>query len=296
MESNPLHVVINVVPQVPPFLTIILEVVARAVCPPLKSSLLLADILRITSEYACSLLVYYMSSTCPAASAVKLRCISRIVSVTNPLRQRSECKIVLDHLIRSLFQFRLECPLKLEWDIIDSLFRNSFQNEGDLLVFKEPVLSAFQRVINVSPSIELKVCRLWFSFCGLLIVIKALICTYLRHASQNPDAEFLMSLKESIEQLPAGKVRDDFLESITSNPRHSNSTQATTKAKSQKGRLVMAPHIWREHVQNLVHDIISPDSLHWMDDDDGMSVSHICQRSLQEVQIRFDQCVHSLCY
>jgi hypothetical protein len=128
-----------------------------------------------------------------------------------------------------------------------------------------------------------------------LIVVQALVWTYLRHAFQQLDAEFLTNLKESIENLPASKDRDDLLRNITNSPRTSNST-ALTKAKSQKGRLVMAPHIWREHVQNLVHEIVAPDSLHWMDDDDGMSVSHVCRRSLQEVQIRFEQRVHFLCH
>lgn len=103
----------------------------------------------------------------------------------------------------------------------------------------------------------------------------------------------MTSLKESIEQLPDGKDRDDLLRNISSSPRISSSTPALTKTKLQKGRLVMAPPIWREHVQNLIHEIIVPDSLHWMDDDDdGMSVSHICRRSLQELQIRFEQWVH----
>lgn len=51
----------------------------------------------------------------------------------------------------------------------------------------------------------------------------------------------------------------------------------------------MAPHVWRQHVQNLVQNIIIPDSLCWMDDDDGISVANICLRSLQEIETRFKQ-------
>ena len=129
---------------------------------------------------------------------------------------------------------------------------------------------------------------LFHIFSSILIFSQALLWTYLHHAFQKLDADFLTNLKESIEQLPAGKERDDLLRNIISRPQISNST-ILTKAKSQKGRLVMAPHIWRERVQNLVHEIVTPDSLQWMDDDDGMSVAHICRRSLQEVQIRFEQ-------
>ena len=38
LESNSLHVTINMVSQIPPFLTVVLEVVARTVSPPVKYS------------------------------------------------------------------------------------------------------------------------------------------------------------------------------------------------------------------------------------------------------------------
>lgn len=137
---------------------------ARAVCTPLKYSWFLADILRITSEHSCSLLFYYMSSVCPATSAVRLQCISRVISVTNPLRHRSECKTVLDTLPKHLFQFRLECPLELEWGTIDPVLLSFFQNESDLRIVKELVISAIQRLGNVPNSNELKVRMFYFPF------------------------------------------------------------------------------------------------------------------------------------
>ena len=96
-----------------------------------------------------------------------------------------------------------------------------------------------------------------------------------------------MNLRDLIEELPPGKDRDDLLGYLTNNPQLSNST--LTKARSQNGRLVMAPHTWRQQVQHVVNEIIAPDSLHWMDDDDAMSASHVCRRSLQEVQNRYEQ-------
>lgn len=157
-EWNPLHVPINLVSQIPPFLTVILEAVAGTVSPPVKYSWFLADILRITSEYACSLLLYFMSSTCPATSSVRLQCIARITSITSPLRQRLECKAVLDTLPKRLFQFRLDTPGDLDWGPVDAVLVNSFMNEDDLFVVKELVISAIHSLRNVSASSELKVC------------------------------------------------------------------------------------------------------------------------------------------
>lgn len=56
-----------------------------------------------------------------------------------------------------------------------------------------------------------------------------------------------------------------------------------------KGRLIMAPHIWRQRVHALVEEIIHPDTLSWMDDDEGSTVPHLCKRSLYEIRIRFEE-------
>ncbi|KAF8961112.1 hypothetical protein BDZ97DRAFT_1664899 [Flammula alnicola] len=61
------------------------------------------------------------------------------------------------------------------------------------------------------------------------------------------------------------------------------------KSKASTGRLILPPHIWRQRVQTLVQEIVAPDTLSWMDDDEGSSVPHLCQRSLYEIQIRFEQ-------
>lgn len=138
---------------------------ARTICPPFKYSWFLADIFRITSEQACSLLLYYMSSTCPTTSAVRLQCISRIIAVTNPLRQRLECKTILDTLPKRLFQLRLECLLELEWATIDPVLLDFFQSECDLSIVKEMILLAIQKLGNVPTSNELRVCTLFIYFC-----------------------------------------------------------------------------------------------------------------------------------
>ena len=65
----------------------------------------------------------------------------------------------------------------------------------------------------------------------------------------------------------------------------------TGRAKFNKGRLIMPPHVWRQRVQDLVQEIIAPETLSWMDDDEGTSASHVCNCSLYELQVRFEQWV-----
>ena len=61
------------------------------------------------------------------------------------------------------------------------------------------------------------------------MIRQSLLWTYLQHAFQQLETEFLTSLKESIEQLPASKDRDDLLRNITSRPQTSNSAVLTKR-------------------------------------------------------------------
>jgi len=92
-----------------------------------------------------------------------------------------------------------------------------------------------------------------------------------------------------MQQLPASQERDAFLDHMSKLLRDRSGPMTVTRGRATKGRLIMAPHVWRQHVESLVQNIIAPDSLCWMDDDDGTSVTNICLRSLQEIETRFKQ-------
>ena len=83
--------------------------------------------------------------------------------------------------------------------------------------------------------------------------------------------------------------REVFLEELA---RHSGDTVGSmVTASPNVSRLILSPHVWRQRVHNLIQAIIEPEPLAWMDDDDATFIPDLCRRSLDEIQLRFKQCV-----
>lgn len=83
--------------------------------------------------------------------------------------------------------------------------------------------------------------------------------------------------------------RDVFLEELTKYPGDTVGSVVTTSANAS--RLMLSPHIWRQRVYDLVQGIIDPEPLAWMDDDDAAFIPELCRRSLDEIQVKFEQYV-----
>jgi serine/threonine-protein kinase ATR len=81
--------------------------------------------------------------------------------------------------------------------------------------------------------------------------------------------------------------RDVFLEELA---RYSGDTVGSmVTASTNVSRLMLSPHVWRQHVYDLIQAIIEPEPLAWMDDDDAAFIPDLCRRSLDEIQLRFKQ-------
>lgn len=72
-----------------------------------------------------------------------------------------------------------------------------------------------------------------------------------------------------------------------------NTVELVATVSVNASRLVLSPHIWRQRVYDLIRDIIDPEPLTWMDDDDTTFIPDLCHRSLDEVRFRFEQYVIS---
>jgi len=137
LESNPSNIVVDSASQVPVLMTVILEVAVRTIHPALKCDCFLTDIFRMTIDLARSLLLYCIGPSCPAISTTRLQCISNIITATAALRRLPGCTLSIGSLPERLFQIRLECGLTFDWDVIDRLLLDVFQNESDLPISKE---------------------------------------------------------------------------------------------------------------------------------------------------------------
>ena len=89
--------------------------------------------------------------------------------------------------------------------------------------------------------------------------------------------------------------REVFLEELARYQKDTIGSVVTASANAF--RLMVPRHIWRQRVCDLVQGIIDPEPLTWMDDDDGAHIGELafirdlCCRSLDEIQLRFEQSV-----
>lgn len=138
--------IMNSASHVPLLMTAILEVVIMTIHPALKCDCFLTDIFRMTIDLARSLLFYFVAPSCPAISTTRLQCISNVITSTAALRRLPDCKLFIGSLPECLLQIRLECGLRFDWDIIDRLLLDVFQNESSLPISKELVFVAIQKL------------------------------------------------------------------------------------------------------------------------------------------------------
>lgn len=107
--------------------------------------------------------------------------------------------------------------------------------------------------------------------------------SYLRSVLPRIRENLLPIIKEQIAGMQQSPERDALLQQISQPP------SITSPPDVNRGRLLMAPHVWRQRVHALVEEIIYPDTLSWMDDDEGSTVPHLCKRSLYEIRMRFEE-------
>ncbi|CAA7258548.1 unnamed protein product [Cyclocybe aegerita] len=273
VEGNALNITIFPLSRIASFLVVVLEVVVQVIVLPLKCQWFLADIRRAVIELTRSLFTHLTDSSCPTTSTLRTASILRTLSVTAPLRQIPECRAALGCLPECLLQLRLGSALKLDWDVADRSLAAIFAKEQNLPVSRAVIQAICFKMANYhwdAPDKE---------FLGLL-------WAFLRSALPQLETTLLTTLRETMESVIPSPERISFLEELSKYPQEH---ETSNKSKANEGRLIIQPHVWRQRVQDSVQDIIYPDVLSWMDDDEGSSVPDLCQRSLYEIQVRFEQ-------
>lgn len=115
-----------------------------------------------------------------------------------------------------------------------------------------------------------------------------LLWSYLWSVLPHADTSVLQILREMAAEIPHAD-RDVFLEELARYPGDTVGSMVTVPANAS--RLMLSPRIWRQRVYDFVQDIIYPEGLTWMDDDEASFIPDLCRRSLDEIQVRFEQYV-----
>ena len=114
-----------------------------------------------------------------------------------------------------------------------------------------------------------------------------LLWSYLWNVLPHIDVSVLQTLQELAPKIPETD-RAVFLEELAR-----YHVGSVVPASVNTLSLMLSPHVWRQRVYALVQDIVGPESLAWMDDDDDDAafIPYLCRRSLNEIQVRFEQYV-----
>ncbi|KDR84098.1 hypothetical protein GALMADRAFT_219929 [Galerina marginata CBS 339.88] len=240
----------------------------KTICPSLKCQWYLADIGRSIAELSRTFLLHCLNPVCSTTPSIRAKVVIGILSTTDILRRQAVYRPILGDLVEYFLQIRLESGLNLEWSIFDPYIIDTLKMEGDMPI-SNPLVHAVARQLHIQNG----------NFGER--AIQDSLWSYLRTSLPRMDADLIKMLKRDIETLDKSSERDAFLDALSDFPAVSGSNRAN-------GRLILAPHLWRQRLHDLIQEIVAPDSLSWMDDDAGSSVSHLCKRSLYEIQVRFE--------
>ncbi|KAF8165694.1 hypothetical protein B0H34DRAFT_690087 [Crassisporium funariophilum] len=272
MPENPLNITVTPPTRVPSFLALLIDVMMQSILPPLKCQWFFVDICRMIAEVARALYDHCLNPYCSTSSSIRTKCLTSIVLSTSALRCLPEYRGILGELPNNLLSLRLESG-KLDWNAVDSEF---------VEIFKKEDTCPPRALINVI-TLRLQTDTWDVTDSGLKSFLWSYLCSILPHA----EAATLQILQESLVTIKSSPEHKAFLAELAKFPKVV--PEASTRHSNNKGRLILSPHIWRQRVYDLVQEIIEPEPLSWMDDDEATSVPHLCQRSLCEIQVRFEQ-------
>ncbi|KAH9482313.1 Serine/threonine-protein kinase ATR [Psilocybe cubensis] len=254
--------------NIPTFVSLVLEVIVKAICPSLPNDYYFLDIGRSIAEFSRKLLVHYLNPGIPMKADIRTKLLRNIISSTEPLWSHPVYRPFMGDLVEYLLQIRLEAGLDREWDPVDQYLIDTLKSNIVMSSSYPMIRIVIQRlqIYNGKDSERLS----------------ELLWAYLQYSLRRMEPTLISVVKKSAESLPISPERDIFLEELTkltTESSHSNAVQHQFDISSR---------VWSHDVRQLVEEIIAPDTLSWMDEEET-SASQLCKRALLEIQSRFER-------
>jgi serine/threonine-protein kinase ATR len=123
--QDPLNIIITPLSRVPPFVALLVDVMAQTFFPPVKCHWFLADIGRVIAEATRDFYDHCLNPVCLTTSTIRARTLLNIVLSTRSLRLAPEYRGILGKLPESLLRARLN--VGVDWDIVDSSLADVFK-------------------------------------------------------------------------------------------------------------------------------------------------------------------------
>lgn len=221
---------------------------------------------------------------------LRTKVLMDMLSTTTPLRRMTEYQGSIGDFPEYLLRIRMDSIVKLEWEILDPFLVKFFATE-EMPFSKAVVHTVLYRLqLRGTGDKTQQVCNADHNQRFVLMNIKEVLWSYLRNVVPRMDNQSRQSMMEVVKTMPESPECNILLKELTPN----NIPPPTIIPNATHGRLTTPPHIWRQRLQVLVAEIIAPDPLSWMDDDEELAPALLCRRALYDIQSRYEQYVFSL--
>jgi len=143
-QDNPLNIIITPLSRIPPFVALLVDVMAQTFFPPVKCHWFLVDIGRMIAEVTRGFYDHCLNPVCRTTSTIRARSLLSIVLSTRSLRLAPEYRGILGELPEKLLRARLN--VGVEWDIVDASLAEIFKNRENCSTSKPLVNTVIQQL------------------------------------------------------------------------------------------------------------------------------------------------------
>jgi len=276
-------------------LSLVLDVLVNVVCPPVLAQWFLTDLVRRITEIALGIFNYCLSPSCPTTAAKRSRSLGQVIALVTPLLSLSgDFETALANLPYRLLRYRLEEGPKADRTTVDLILSKTLESPLRFPPAKANVtdtLEALRKQIWGITGKELYVSRMHL-LCGRIVtnmLPKALAISYLRICLPHMDLDTLRALKEANSTIDLGHQWAALGAEIE---RHISLTNPHSDRAADEPR-AREVSLWRQHVRTSTQEIIAPDQITWMDEDEGLTDDQFAQRAVDDIKERFGRLVVS---
>ena len=142
--QDPLHIIITPLSRVPPFVALLVDIMAQTLFPPVKCHWFLADVGRMIAEATRDFFDHCLNPVCRTTSTIRARSLLNIIVSTRSLRRSEEYRGILGKLPESLLRARLN--VGVDWDIVDAGLADVFKQRESPSTSKSLVNMVIQRL------------------------------------------------------------------------------------------------------------------------------------------------------
>ena len=278
--------------HIPLYLSTILEVLSSVLSPVLISQWFLADIVRRTTESAKCVFDYCLSPSCSTIAAKRVRSLSRIMASTNLLIPLSSAfQTPLRNLLYRTLIYRVHEGPKTQYEVLDEALERVFR---DISGSSPPaqVIHAILEMVRieswVEPGVHLYVGPFHYVRLTFTEQLQSAISSFLLSSVPTMDLDTLRAAKKVVEVKESFKDSNDLIASLD---------KRLSADPSGGGTIVqgLSDDMWTK-IRAAVAEIIAPDEITWMEDDDMIAVDVYAERALQDIRNRFERYIKTLTF